>query len=114
MDEYESTDGTPPPASVLTVVYDPRDGRIVYVHEVIAGAGGAADLGTEDERERAALEGVRRHHVGADTLRVLHLAPGFRFDRGELYRVDTHTGAVTLRKEALPAAGAHRSRVRSG
>lgn len=111
MDEYESTDATPVPALRPHRRLRPRDGRIVYVHEVIAGAGGVADLGTGDERAKPALEDVRRHHVGADALRVLHLAPGFRFYAGALYRLDTHPGAVTLRTEALPAPGAHRSRV---
>jgi hypothetical protein len=87
-------------------VYDPRTGRIVYVHEFIGDGTGLYGSGGRKERERIALEGVKRHHKDAKRLRVMHLPRDFRFETETLYRVD-------LRAKKLAARKPHRSRERA-
>ena len=89
MIEFESTQGEKAPKSETTVVYDPRTGRIVYVHEFI----GDGPEG-RDERGRIALQRLKRHSMDASRVRVMHLPRGFRFKSETLYRVDLRAGKI--------------------
>jgi hypothetical protein len=92
MDEFESTIAGKPPMSRQSVVYDPRDGRIVYTHEVIGGARDTA--AAKAEREKAALASAARHRPDVAGVRVLHLADGFQKDPRKSYRVDPKVGKL--------------------
>jgi hypothetical protein len=98
MPEFESTRDEKPPKSQMSVVYDPRTGRIVYVHEFIGDGTGLSGSGGRKDRERIALEGVRRHHKDAKPLRVMHLPRNFRFEAETLYRVDPRANKLKARK----------------
>jgi hypothetical protein len=109
MAEFESTRERKPPSSETSVVYDPRNGRIVYAHEFIGDGTGIYGPDGREERARVALEGVRRHHKGAAQLRVMHLPSNFRFEPDTLYRVDRRTGKIAVRP-VVPAAAPTRRR----
>jgi hypothetical protein len=98
MPEFESTHDEKPPKSQMSVVYDPRTGRIVYVHEFIGDGTGLSGSGGKKDRERIALEGVGRHLKGAKGLRVMHLPRNFRFEAEMLYRADPRANKLTARK----------------
>ena len=98
MPEFESTSDEKPPKSSMTVVYDPRTGHIVYVHEFIGDGTGLSGSGGKKDRERIALEGVSRHLKGAKGLRVMHLPRNFRFEAEMLYRVDPRASKLKARK----------------
>lgn len=104
MDEFESTHDDRPPTSQTSVVYDPRNGRIVYAHEFIGDGAGLFGPEGEEERARIALEGVKRYRKDAGHLRVLHVPRNFRFDARTLYRVDVDAGALTVRADLSAAA----------
>ena len=108
MIEFESTSGEKRPKSQTTIVYDPQDGRIVYVHEFIGDGTGLYGSGGRKERERIALESVKRHHNDAKRLRVMHLPRNFRFKFETLYRVDLRAGRLAGRPG--PPAGRKRTR----
>lgn len=92
MDEFESTIAGTAPISRQSVVYDPRDGRIVYTHEVIGG--GRDTAAAKAEREKAALASAARHRPDVAGVRVLHLADGFQKDSRKSYRVDPKVGKL--------------------
>jgi hypothetical protein len=94
MDEFESTIAGNPPASRVSVVYDPRDGRIVYTHEVIGG--GRETAAAKAGREKAALAGAARHRPDVTGVRVLRLADGFRREPEKRYRVDAKAGTLVV------------------
>ena len=98
MPEFESTRDEKPPKSRMSVVYDPRTGRIVYVHEFIGDGTGLSGSAGRKDRERIALEGVKRHHKDAKQLRVIHPPRDFRFEAEMLYRVDPRASKLTARK----------------
>jgi hypothetical protein len=104
MIEFESTHDGRVPTSETSVVYDARDGTIVYVHEFIGNGHGLYGAGGRAERERVALESAQRHLGRADRLKVLHLPRDFRFARNTLYRVDTAAAKLAVRGEAGVAA----------
>jgi hypothetical protein len=92
MDEFESTIAGAAPISRQTVVYDPRDGRIVYTHEVIGS--GRDTAAAKTEREKAALASAAKHRPDVAGVRVLHLADGFQRDQSKRYRVDAKVGRL--------------------
>jgi hypothetical protein len=94
MDEFESTVAGATPISRLSVVYDPRDGRIVYTHEVIGG--GRDTAAAKAAREKAALASAARHRPDVAGVRVLHLADGFKREAEKRYRVDAKTGRLIV------------------
>jgi len=98
MPEFESTSDEKPPKSQMSVVYDPRTGRIVYVHEFIGDGTGLTGSGGKKDRERIALEGVRRHRKDVKQLRVIHLPRNFHFEAEMLYRVDPRASKLKARK----------------
>jgi hypothetical protein len=98
MNEFESTLQTRPPTSHTIAVYDSRDGRVVYTHEFI-GDGDLFGAGGQSERERIALESVRRHGHDTGQLRVLHLPTDFRFEIDKLYSVDPAAGTLIVRAD---------------
>ena len=104
MIEFESTRDGKVPTSETSVVYDARDGTIVYVHEFIGD--GLGLYGAEGQAERAgvALESARRHLGNTERLEVLHLPRDFRFERDTLYRVDLAAGKLAVRDEASAAS----------
>ncbi len=104
MDEFESTHDDRPPTSQTSVVYDPRNGRIVYTHEFIGDGDGPFGPEGEEEQARIALEGVKRYRKDAGRLRVLHVPSNFRFDDRTLYRVDVDAGELTARADLSAAA----------
>jgi len=104
MNEFESTRDEKPPTSQTSVVYDPRNGRIVYVHEFIGDGTALFGPKGEEERARIALEGVKRHRKDTDRLRVLHVPRNFRFDDRTLYRVDVKACALAARADLSAAA----------
>jgi hypothetical protein len=104
MNEFESTRDEKPPTSQTSVVYDPRNGRIVYVHEFIGDGTGLFGPKGEEERARIALEGVKRHRKDAGRLRVLHVPRNFRFDDRTLYCVDVKSCALATRADLSAAA----------
>jgi hypothetical protein len=99
MDEFESTITGTPPIARLSVVYDPRDGRIVYTHEIIGR--GRDTAAAKAEREKAALASAARHRPDVPAVRVLHLPDGFRKEPEKRYRVDAKAG--TLVAQAMVA-----------
>jgi hypothetical protein len=101
MDEFESTIAGTAPISRVSVVYDPRDGRIVYTHEVIGG--GRDTAAAKAEREKAALASAARHRPDVAGVRVLHLADGFRREPEKRYRVDAKAGKLVVGRRAGPA-----------
>jgi hypothetical protein len=103
MHEFESTLQTQAPPSHTIVVYDSRDGRIVYTHEFI-GEGDLFGAGGQSERERISLEAVRRHGHHTGRLRVLHLPTDFRFEIDKLYSVDPAAGTLTVRADVSARA----------
>ncbi len=110
MTEFESTRDEKSARSATTVVYDPRNGRIVYVHEFIGDGTGIYAPGGHKDRERIALEGVKRHHKDAKRLRVMHLPRDFRFEPETLYRVDLRAGKLAARPVVSAAAPSGRRR----
>ena len=112
MIEFESTSGGKRPRSQTTIVYDPRDGRIVYVHEFIGDGTGIYAPGGHKDRARIALQGVKRHHKDAKRLRVMHLRRNFRFDPETLYQVDLRAGKLAARPVVSAAALPGRRRTR--
>lgn len=110
MAEFESTRERKPPRSETSVVYDPRNGRIVYAHEFIGDGTGLYGPDGREERARLALEGVRQHHKEPARLRVMHLPSKFRFEPNTLYRVDRRTGTIAAHPLVPAAAPAGRRR----
>jgi hypothetical protein len=106
MDEFESTVAGTAPMSRQSVVYDPRDGRIVYTYEVIGG--GRDTAAAKAEREKAALASAAKHRPDVAGVRVLHLADGFKREAEKRYRVD-----VKALKIVVQASPAGRDRARS-
>jgi len=104
MAEFESTRGRKAPSSETSVVYDPRNGRIVYAHEFIGDGTGIYGPDGREERARVALEEVRRHHKNPTQLRVMHLPSDFRFEPGTLYRIDRRTARIVARPVVPTAA----------
>ena len=104
MIEFESTHEGKVPVSETSVVYDARDGVIVYVHEFIGDGTGLYGAGGKAERARLALESARRHLGIGGQLEVLHLPRDFRFARDTLYRVDVAAGTLGVRGESSAAA----------
>ena len=104
MTEFESTRDDKVPTSETSVIYDTRDGTIVYVHEFIGDGQGVYGAEGQTERARVALEGAQRHLGNADGLEVLHLPRDFRFERDTLYRVDLAAGKLAVRDEASAAS----------
>jgi hypothetical protein len=104
MIEFESTREGKPPTSETSVVYDARDGTIVYVHEFIGDGKGVYGAEGQTERGRVALERARHHLGSAAQLEVLHLPRDFHFARDTLYRVDLAAGRLAVRGEPSGAA----------
>jgi hypothetical protein len=94
MDEFESTIAGNAPTSRVSVVYDPRDGRIVYTHEVIGG--GRDTAAAKADREKVALASAAKHRPDVAGVRVLHLADGFRREPEKRYRVDAKAGRLVV------------------
>jgi hypothetical protein len=92
MHEFESTSGEKPPTSRTVVLYDPDDGRVVYTHEFI----GDGDE-SQSDRERIALDSVKRHRDHVGQLRALHLPANFRRELGKVYRVDAQARSLVVR-----------------
>jgi hypothetical protein len=112
MDEFESTIAGRAPISRQTVVYDPRDGRIVYTHEVIGG--GRDTAAAKAQREKVALASAAKHRSDVAGVRVLHLADGFTRDPDKRYRVDITAGKLVVQAAASrPARGPRRGKPRS-
>jgi hypothetical protein len=110
--EFASTRDEKPPKSETSVVYDPRTGRIVYVHEFIGDGTGLYGPDGREERARIALKRVKRHHKDAERFRVMHLPRNFRFKADTLYRVDLRTGRIAALPVVSAAAPAGRRRSR--
>src|SRR5262249_56277984 len=93
----------------LTVLYDPRDGRVIHMHHVIMLEG--AERRTRQEQQQSARESALRLGCNVEGLEVLHVV-GFQ-PTGKTYQVDLQTRAlvetpVTPRKDRSfhwPAAG---------
>ncbi|MGL5818493.1 MAG: hypothetical protein ACRCYR_13075 [Phycicoccus sp.] len=74
-------------ASVDTIaLYDPADGRIVHLHDVLRMEG--AEPRPAEDRHRSARETAAELGVAVDGLELLHLED-FAVDPGRAYRVDT-------------------------
>jgi hypothetical protein len=114
MIEFESTRDEKPPKSETTVVYDPRDGRIVYVHEFIGDGTGLYGPDGREDRARIALQRVKRHHKDAKRFRVMHLPRNFRFKIDTLYRVDVRAGRLSALSVVSAAAAAGRRNGKKG
>ncbi|AEW99159.1 hypothetical protein [Streptantibioticus cattleyicolor] len=85
--------GDAPEVSLTHTValYDPADGRVVHLHQVVVlGGGGRVE---EDRAEREAVENarLRGHDVGG--LRVQHVTAPLP-DRPGVLHVDTATGEL--------------------
>jgi hypothetical protein len=102
---FIQTAGSAPAVSSVdvTVLYDPRDGRVVHMHHLVTLEG--AERRTRAEQQQRARETALRLgcHVGG--LEVLHVAD-FQ-PAGKTYRVDLQSQAlaetpVTPRKPVAP------------
>ena len=91
------------------VLYDPRDGRVVHIHQFFVFEGGEEP--EEETRARMAHDTARQagHDVGA--LELLH-ADSATLASGTGYRVDTKARVLIASKEEVPLADAFRSRRR--
>src|SRR5919198_2481559 len=96
MIEFESTFDEPPPHVEVCLVYDGRTGRVVSRHQFVGDGTGLFGPDGAAERERMALELVKREQQaeGGKDLRVMHAPAGFRLEPGIDYRVDPNSLAV--------------------
>src|SRR5215470_20417586 len=85
-------------ASIDTVaLYDPRDGRIVHMHQVIAFEGVRRQ--NPDELHLRAAEAAKRFGCKVDCLKGLHV-PNFSPAVGKIYRVDPKKPALVEERAA--------------
>jgi hypothetical protein len=96
----ESAGAAPRVSSVdVTALYDPRDGRVMHLHHVIALEG--SKRRPREEQEQSAIESARRLGCNVDGLEVLHVAD-FQVT-GSTHRVDLRTKAL-IEEPAPPHA----------
>jgi hypothetical protein len=73
------------------VVYDPADGTIRHIHDVITVEG--AEPVSDEEVERRALALAAEHGVRASDVKVLH-TPDDDLQPGKRYRIDVASSSV--------------------
>src|SRR5438105_3944133 len=74
----------------VAVLYDPRDGRVIHMHHVIALEG--AEHRTREEHQQSAREAAVRLGCNVEGLEMLHVAD-FQ-PTGKTYRVDLGSRAL--------------------
>jgi hypothetical protein len=103
MSEFESTTGEKLVTEVC-VLYDPRTGRIVHLHEFIGDGTGLWGPDAKDERERLTVEGAKRRHKDVDRLKALHVPRNVRMEPHVVYGVDLQSGKLVPRANLTEAA----------
>lgn len=101
---YGSTfeDEAPVPTSIVCVVYDERDGRIVHSHEFVGDGAGLFGPEGDDERSGKALA-IAKQHAEPTRVQTLHLPSDFRLDRDKTYRVDVASREIVTTRSRRPS-----------
>ena len=80
----------------LTVVYDPKDGRVVHTHHTVTWRGG--EHPSREEQERAATEHAKAESgLAPERVAVLHTDPR-KVDPEALLRVDLETQSLVAER----------------
>lgn len=80
-----------PESTQTCILYDPKSGRIVHLHQEITYPGGRKL--TQSDAESRALEAVAKVRGNAVGLKVLHVSPK-ELQPSKIYKVDVKAGRL--------------------
>ena len=98
-----------PESHELCAVYDPKNGRIMHVHEIVRWPG-AVDRTKTDVQARA-LEMAAKHGLEVGRFKTLRLDPA-AFDRRKRYRIEPKSLRLIELERTPPLRGASKARQR--